>query len=253
MKRTSHGLALGLALLAGLALALAACDGGQPTPSGSVPGSEAPASPSPAAPAESQAAVAAAKSSLGQTLVDAEGRTLYAFTKDKGGKSACYGDCEATWPALTIQGKIASSGYRYTVSPTDPSKLDADDLLQGGPAVSIEGSVGQGIILAIPPKDSSTTDPDEDDDGIKDAEEGNAQIASFGVPVGIGLYLPATISAIMVILIHCYYGYTASGGPAGVGTAVGRAIRTSIVWIVVADFFLSFAIWGSTTTVRITG
>ncbi|MGH3413017.1 MAG: MlaE family ABC transporter permease [Marmoricola sp.] len=59
--------------------------------------------------------------------------------------------------------------------------------------------------------------------------------------------------AVMIILIHCYYGYTASGGPAGVGMAVGRAIRTSIVTVVVADFFLSFAIWGSTTTVRITG
>ena len=59
--------------------------------------------------------------------------------------------------------------------------------------------------------------------------------------------------AVAVILIHCYYGYSASGGPAGVGVAVGRAIRTSIVTIVVADFFLSFAIWGSTTTVRITG
>src|SRR3712207_9147610 len=54
--------------------------------------------------------------------------------------------------------------------------------------------------------------------------------------------------AVAIILIHCYYGYTASGGPAGVGMAVGRAIRTSIVTVVVADFFLSFAIWGSTTT-----
>ncbi len=61
------------------------------------------------------------------------------------------------------------------------------------------------------------------------------------------------VLAVAIILIHCYYGYTASGGPAGVGTAVGRAIRTSIVTTVVADFFLSFAIWGSTTTVRITG
>lgn len=61
------------------------------------------------------------------------------------------------------------------------------------------------------------------------------------------------VLAIAIILIHCYYGYTASGGPAGVGTAVGKAIRTSIVTVVVADFFLSFAIWGSTTTVRITG
>ncbi len=59
--------------------------------------------------------------------------------------------------------------------------------------------------------------------------------------------------ATAIILIHCYYGFTASGGPAGVGMAVGRAIRTSIVTVVVADFFLSFAIWGSTTTVRITG
>jgi phospholipid/cholesterol/gamma-HCH transport system permease protein len=59
--------------------------------------------------------------------------------------------------------------------------------------------------------------------------------------------------AVAIILIHCYYGYTATGGPAGVGVAVGRAIRTSIVTVIVADFFLTFAIWGSTTTVRITG
>ncbi|KAA1395978.1 MlaE family ABC transporter permease [Aeromicrobium ginsengisoli] len=61
------------------------------------------------------------------------------------------------------------------------------------------------------------------------------------------------VLAIAIILIHCYYGYTASGGPAGVGVAVGKAIRSSIVTVVVANFFLSFAIWGSTTTVRITG
>lgn len=66
-------------------------------------------------------------------------------------------------------------------------------------------------------------------------------------------FLKLIILAVAVILVHCYYGYTASGGPAGVGMAVGRAIRTSIVTVVVADFFLSFAIWGSTTTVRITG
>jgi phospholipid/cholesterol/gamma-HCH transport system permease protein len=66
-------------------------------------------------------------------------------------------------------------------------------------------------------------------------------------------FLKLIFLAVAVILIHCYYGYSASGGPAGVGIAVGRAIRTSIVTIVVADFFLSFAIWGSNTTVRITG
>ncbi len=66
-------------------------------------------------------------------------------------------------------------------------------------------------------------------------------------------FLKLIVLAVLIILIHCYYGYSASGGPAGVGLAVGKAIRTSIVTVVVADFFLSFAIWGSTTTVRITG
>ncbi len=61
------------------------------------------------------------------------------------------------------------------------------------------------------------------------------------------------IFAIVVVLIHCYYGYTASGGPAGVGVAVGRAVRTSIVAVNIIDFFLSLAIWGSTTTVRLAG
>ena len=66
-------------------------------------------------------------------------------------------------------------------------------------------------------------------------------------------FVKLILLAVAIILIHTYYGYTASGGPAGVGMAVGRAIRTSIVTVVVADFFMSFAIWGSTTTVRITG
>ncbi|MEU1195347.1 ABC transporter permease [Streptomyces sp. NPDC005813] len=62
-----------------------------------------------------------------------------------------------------------------------------------------------------------------------------------------------TVFALLIILVHCYYGYHASGGPAGVGVAVGRAVRTSIVAINVLDFFLSLAIWGANTTVRIAG
>ena len=61
------------------------------------------------------------------------------------------------------------------------------------------------------------------------------------------------VFAVVVILIHCYHGYNASGGPAGVGVAVGRAVRTSIVAINVIDLFLSMAIWGTTTTVRLAG
>jgi len=39
----------------------------------------------------------------------------------------------------------------------------------------------------------------------------------------------------------------------GVGVAVGRAVRASIVMINVIDFFMSLAIWGATTTVRVAG
>jgi phospholipid/cholesterol/gamma-HCH transport system permease protein len=61
------------------------------------------------------------------------------------------------------------------------------------------------------------------------------------------------VFSVIVVGIHCYYGYTASGGPAGVGVAVGRAVRASIVAVNVVDFFLSLAIWGASTTVRIAG
>jgi phospholipid/cholesterol/gamma-HCH transport system permease protein len=61
------------------------------------------------------------------------------------------------------------------------------------------------------------------------------------------------VFSVIVVLVHCYYGYTASGGPAGVGVAVGRAVRLAIVSVNVVDFFLSLAIWGATTTVRIAG
>ena len=66
-------------------------------------------------------------------------------------------------------------------------------------------------------------------------------------------FFKVLIFAIMIILVHCYYGYYASGGPAGVGVAVGRAVRVAIVMLNIIDFFLSFAIWGSTTSVRIAG
>ncbi|MFI6539012.1 ABC transporter permease [Nonomuraea sp. NPDC050547] len=59
--------------------------------------------------------------------------------------------------------------------------------------------------------------------------------------------------AVLVILVHCYYGFHASGGPAGVGVAVGRAVRAVLVAVNVANVLLGLAIWGTTTTVRLAG
>lgn len=66
-------------------------------------------------------------------------------------------------------------------------------------------------------------------------------------------FVKVLIFAFALVMIHCYYGYTASGGPAGVGTAVGRAVRTAIVVITILNFFIGLAIWGTTTSVRIAG
>lgn len=66
-------------------------------------------------------------------------------------------------------------------------------------------------------------------------------------------FLKVILFSVMIIMAHCYYGFRAQGGPAGVGVAVGRSVRTAIVLITVTDFFLSLAVWGATTTVRVTG
>lgn len=49
---------------------------------------------------------------------------------------------------------------------------------------------------------------------------------------------------VAVTLIHCYYGFFTTGGPAGVGVASGRAVRASLVMIIVLDLVLSTLIWG---------
>jgi predicted lipoprotein with Yx(FWY)xxD motif len=84
------------ALFSALTFALAACGG-----TDDEAGTAATAAPTTAAQAANGATVAVANSKLGDILVDADGRTLYAFTKDKGDQSACSGDCATNWPALT--------------------------------------------------------------------------------------------------------------------------------------------------------
>jgi phospholipid/cholesterol/gamma-HCH transport system permease protein len=66
-------------------------------------------------------------------------------------------------------------------------------------------------------------------------------------------FIKVLIFSVVIILTHCYFGYRASGGPAGVGVAVGRAVRLSIVTVAIINFFVGFAIWGTSTTVRIAG
>jgi phospholipid/cholesterol/gamma-HCH transport system permease protein len=66
-------------------------------------------------------------------------------------------------------------------------------------------------------------------------------------------FLLAVSMAVVIMLVHTYYGYTASGGPAGVGEAVGRAVRTSLVASGVLTVFISLAIYGQSGGFNLSG
>jgi phospholipid/cholesterol/gamma-HCH transport system permease protein len=66
-------------------------------------------------------------------------------------------------------------------------------------------------------------------------------------------FVKVMVFALIVILTHCYYGYKASGGPSGVGVAVGRAVRLAITSVVVVDLLLDLALYGNSVSVRIAG
>ena len=57
-------------------------------------------------------------------------------------------------------------------------------------------------------------------------------------------FVDAIIISIIVMLNHCYYGYFASGGPVGVGEAVGRAMRASLVAVALVVLFVALALYG---------
>jgi predicted lipoprotein with Yx(FWY)xxD motif len=50
------------------------------------------------------ATVKVADSRFGRMLVDGRGFSLYLFTRDRRGKSRCYGDCAKAWPPLITDG-----------------------------------------------------------------------------------------------------------------------------------------------------
>jgi phospholipid/cholesterol/gamma-HCH transport system permease protein len=61
------------------------------------------------------------------------------------------------------------------------------------------------------------------------------------------------VFCVIITIVHCYYGFTASGGPEGVGRAAGRAIRASTVLVAITDMLLTLLFWGTSTSLRVTG
>ncbi|MCW2517147.1 MAG: ABC-type transport system involved in resistance to organic solvent, permease component [Mycobacterium sp.] len=66
-------------------------------------------------------------------------------------------------------------------------------------------------------------------------------------------FFQSVAMTVVIMLVHTFYGFTASGGPAGVGEAVGRAVRTSMVVASVEIVMISLAVYGQTGNFNLAG
>ncbi|MDR3662847.1 MAG: ABC transporter permease [Mycobacterium sp.] len=65
-------------------------------------------------------------------------------------------------------------------------------------------------------------------------------------------FLEVIIMSVVVLLNHAYFGYYASGGAVGVGEAVGRSMRTSLIAIVTVVLLFSLALYGTDPNFNLT-
>jgi phospholipid/cholesterol/gamma-HCH transport system permease protein len=76
--------------------------------------------------------------------------------------------------------------------------------------------------------------------------------ATFLVPADILSSLIEVLTmAVVIISVHCFYGFTAAGGPSGVGKAVGQAVRLSLISIMVVAMAMSLLLYGNSNTLHI--
>jgi phospholipid/cholesterol/gamma-HCH transport system permease protein len=68
---------------------------------------------------------------------------------------------------------------------------------------------------------------------------------TFLIPGDLFLAIVKVIlMALVIVSICCYHGFRASGGPAGVGKAVGTAVRSALVCTMFIDLIFAIAVWG---------
>ena len=65
-------------------------------------------------------------------------------------------------------------------------------------------------------------------------------------------FVMAIMIAMFVMINHCYFGYNASGGPVGVGEAVGVSMRASLIAIAVIVLLASLALYGTDPNFNLT-
>ena len=97
---------------------------------------------------------------------------------------------------INVSGTISATGYRtttrnatapltnpYAQQGTTPNPLSlytAQELTQGGVAMTVGGQVGGGLIISAPPAILSATNPNLSGNGVPDAQQGTGTIISYG-------------------------------------------------------------------------
>jgi phospholipid/cholesterol/gamma-HCH transport system permease protein len=66
-------------------------------------------------------------------------------------------------------------------------------------------------------------------------------------------FLAALTMAAGVMVVHTYYGFTATGGPAGVGEAVGRSVRSSMIVTAFVCLMVSLSVYGQSGNFNLSG
>ncbi|OBH86471.1 ABC transporter permease [Mycobacterium scrofulaceum] len=66
-------------------------------------------------------------------------------------------------------------------------------------------------------------------------------------------FLAALTMATGVMVVHTYYGFTATGGPAGVGEAVGRSVRSSMIVTAFVCLAISLSVYGQSGNFNLSG
>jgi phospholipid/cholesterol/gamma-HCH transport system permease protein len=66
-------------------------------------------------------------------------------------------------------------------------------------------------------------------------------------------FLQAVLMALVILLVHTYYGFFATGGPSGVGVAVGNAVRASLITVVSVTLLVSLSIYGANGNFNLSG
>jgi phospholipid/cholesterol/gamma-HCH transport system permease protein len=61
------------------------------------------------------------------------------------------------------------------------------------------------------------------------------------------------VMATIIVLVGCYYGYTASGGPIGVGTATAKSMVVNIILVHIVGMLGTLVFWGSNPRAPIGG